>query len=245
MIWKFFIYAWRCWFYILGASITIILLPFLLLSILSEKTMFVFFFLARVWAVVIFYGMGMRYKKSRGYIPNKNQSYIIIANHTSMLDIMLMFLVVNQNPFVFVGKAELSKLPVFGFIYKKTCVLVDRKDSKSKQSVYGAAAKKIQNGLSICIFPEGGVNDDESIILDSFKDGAFRLAIEHQIPILPITFFGLKDFFPFINDKGKPGRVLVKIHEPVEVNNLKIESKNDLKKDCYTLIYNQLQIFRN
>src|SRR5690606_20438248 len=108
-----------------------------------------------------------------------------IANHTSMTDIMLMLAVVKDNPFVFVGKQELAKIPLFGFFYKRTSILVDRKNTKSKQEVFEQAQKRLAQGLSICIFPEGGV-PDENIILDEFKDGAFRLAIDHQIPIVPI-----------------------------------------------------------
>ena len=242
---KYFVYAWRIWFYILTTCITIIILPFLLLSILFDKTFKFFFFCARIWSGVIFYGMGMRYELEPSFFPKKKSSYIIVANHTSMLDIMLMFLVIKNNPFVFVGKAELAKVPIFGFIYKRTCILVDRKDLKSKQSVYESATNKISQGLSICIFPEGGVNDDESVILDPFKDGAFRLAIEHQLPILPITFYGLKEFFPFIKHKGKPGKVKVKIHDAIEVKQLVIDDKKELKNKCYSLILNQLLEFKD
>ncbi|WP_264433489.1 lysophospholipid acyltransferase family protein [Flavobacterium agricola] len=161
-----------------------------------------------------------------------------------MLDIMLMVLVAKNNPFVFVGKAELAKIPVFGFVYKRTCILVDRKDLKSKKNVYSEAHEKITSELSVCIFPEGGVNDDESAVLDPFKDGAFRLAIEHKLPILPITFYGLKDFFPFVLKKGKPGNVLVKIHEPIATESLSIEDKKDLNAACHDLILRQLTTFR-
>ena len=113
---------------------------------------------------------------------------MFVANHTSMTDIMLM-LAVNKKPFVFVGKVELAKIPLFGYFYKRTCILVDRANSKSRMAVFERAQKRLNSGLSICIFPEGGVPDDESIVLDEFKDGAFRIAIEHQLPIVPIVFF--------------------------------------------------------
>lgn len=241
---KFFVYAWRLWFYILGICVTLLLLPFLLLSILSKKTYTFFFFLARTWAKIIFYGIGMSYKKIIGFEPLKKESYIIVSNHTSMLDIFLMLIVIKNNPFVFVGKAELARLPIFGFIYKRTCILVDRKDPKSKQNVYKSVSKKIESGLSICIFPEGGVNDAEDAILDPFKVGAFRMALEHQLPILPLTFYGLKEFFPFINYKGKPGKVLVKIHEPIQVKGLMLEDRKKINNECYNLILNQINEFK-
>ena len=75
--------------------------------------------------------------------------------------------------------------------------MVDRSSSKSRFKVFELAQKRLHQGLSICIFPEGGVPDDESIVLDEFKDGAFRLAIDHQIPIVPIVYADNKERFSY------------------------------------------------
>jgi 1-acyl-sn-glycerol-3-phosphate acyltransferase len=238
-------YLWRFWFYFLTIITILILLPILILTILSDKTYKLFFGIARIWAYIIFYGMGMRYTLERDYKPIKNNSYIIVANHASMLDIMLMLILVKDNPFVFVGKAELSKIPIFGFIYKRTCILVDRANSKSRNDVYLSARDKINNGLSICIFPEGGVTDDPDVLLDDFKEGAFRLALEHKLPILPLTFYGLKYYFPFINSVGKPGRVLAKIHEPIIVEKLALNEKKTVKNQTHQLILDQLILYKS
>src|SRR5690606_39382294 len=130
--------------------------------------------------------MGFRPKIKRLQKLEKRKSYMLVANHTSMTDIMLMFYIV-KNPFVFVGKQELVKIPIFGFFYKRTCILVDRNSTKSRKAVFDRAQKRLNQGLSICIYPEGGVSEDQSILLDAFKDGAFRLAIDHQIPIIPMS----------------------------------------------------------
>lgn len=236
-------YIWRIWFYLLVLITIIVLLPVLILTILSDKTYKQFFFLARIWAYVVFYGMGMRFSLEKEFYPIKNKSYIIVANHTSMMDIMLMLILMKDNPFVFVGKAELSKVPIFGFIYRRTCILVDRNDAKSRSEVFDSARKKINQGLSICIFPEGGVSDDFSVLLDPFKDGAFKLAIEHNLPVLPLTFYGLKYYFPFINSIGRPGKVWTKIHNPIDINGYAVEDKKVLKEKTYTIIFEQLKIF--
>ena len=238
-------YIWRIWFYTLVLVTILVLLPVLILTILSDKTYKQFFFIARLWAYIVFYGMGMRYTLEKEYTPIKNKSYIIVANHTSMLDIMLMLILVKDNPFVFVGKAELSKIPVFGFIYRRTCILVDRNNAKSRGEVYDSARKKINQGLSICIFPEGGVSDNFNVLLDPFKEGAFKLALEHRLPILPLTIYGLKYYFPFINSIGKPGRVYAKIHEPIEIETLTIDDKQVLKDKTYSLILNQLTLYKS
>ncbi|TYA66265.1 lysophospholipid acyltransferase family protein, partial [Seonamhaeicola marinus] len=177
---------YRIWFYILVALPIVVLFPFLLLSISKESWYPYFFKLARFWAKFILIGMGFKTSFQKEQIPEKGQSYMFIANHTSMADIMLM-LVSVKNPFVFVGKKELAKIPLFGFFYKRTCILVDRSSPESRKAVFLRAQRRLKQGLSICIFPEGGV-PEEDIVLDTFKDGAFRLAINHQIPIVPLTF---------------------------------------------------------
>ena len=187
---------WRIWFYILMGVPIIILSPILIITISSDKTYPQFFVIARFWAKLILFGMGFPYKIEREQEMEKGKSYMLVANHTSMTDIMLM-LAVSKNPFVFVGKKELVKIPIFGFFYKRTCILVDRSSSKSRFEVFQRAQKRLEQGLSICIFPEGGVPEDGPVVLDEFKDGAFRLAIEHQIPVVPMTFPDNKKRFSF------------------------------------------------
>ncbi|MCB0434716.1 MAG: 1-acyl-sn-glycerol-3-phosphate acyltransferase, partial [Mangrovimonas sp.] len=201
--------VYRIWFYILVALPILVLLPILLISISREQWYPFFFKLARFWAKFILFGMGFRVKVEREQVPERHKSYMFIGNHTSMTDIMLM-LVSVKNPFVFVGKKELAKIPLFGFFYKRTCILVDRSSERSRKAVFLRAQKRLKQGLSICIFPEGGV-PDEAIVLDDFKDGAFRLAINHQIPVVPIVFFDNKKRFSYTFFSGGPGKMRSKI----------------------------------
>ena len=164
----------------------------------------------------------------------KGQSYVFVANHTSMTDIMLMFVAVKQHPFVFVGKKELAKIPLFGFFYKRTSILVDRSDVKSRKKVFQSAQERIQRGLSICIFPEGGV-PDESIALDRFKVGAFKLSVEHQIPLVPMTFFDNKKRFSYTFFSGGPGRLHAQVHaflDPKDYNLKSLKKMSDTVYDC-------------
>ena len=165
---------------------------------------------------------------------------MFVSNHTSMADIMMM-LYVCKNPFVFVGKKELSKIPLFGFFYKRTCILVDRESPKSRRDVFDSAQQKLNQGLSICIFPEGGVPDDKSIPLDVFKDGAFRLAIEHNIPIAPLTFHDNKERFSYDFFSGSPGKMRVKVHEVIPTGILGLEDKRMLKNQTREIILKELQ----
>ncbi|WP_027126197.1 lysophospholipid acyltransferase family protein [Gelidibacter mesophilus] len=244
---KFFKYPfwilYRIWFYVLVTLPILILFPILILSILKEEWYPYFFKLARLWAKIILIGMGFRIIIKREQTPEPNKSYMFIANHTSMADIMLM-LVSVKNPFVFVGKAELAKIPLFGFFYKRTCILVDRSSEKSRKAVFLRAQKRLKQGLSICIFPEGGVPDDTSMILDAFKDGAFRLAINHQIPIVPITFADNKDRFSYVFFSGGPGKMRVKVHPFLSTDGLTSKDAKALNERARTTIYEQLLAYQ-
>ena len=232
---------YRIWFYILVAIPIIALFPVLIISVLKESWYPLFFRIARFWAWFILIGMGFRVHIEREETPKSNKSYMFVANHTSMADIMLM-LVTVKNPFVFVGKAELAKIPMFGFFYKRTSILVDRNDAKSRQTVFLRAQRRLKQGMSICIFPEGGV-PDESIVLDDFKDGAFRMAINHQIPIVPITFGDNKKRFSYTFFSGSPGVMRAKVNRFIATTGLTVKDTKQLNKQSRLLILNQLNQF--
>ncbi|WP_340154550.1 lysophospholipid acyltransferase family protein [uncultured Winogradskyella sp.] len=233
---------YRIWFYVLVAIPIIVMLPILIISISREQWYPLFFKLARIWSKFILIGMGFGYKIKREEIPDPNKSYMFVANHTSMADIMLM-LVAVKNPFVFVGKQELAKIPLFGFFYKRTCILVDRSSAKSRQAVFLRAQRRLKQGLSICIFPEGGV-PEEDVLLDNFKDGAFRLAINHQIPIVPITFYDNKKRFSYSFFSGSPGKMRAKIHRFIPTEGLTTKDTKPLNEKTRTLIWNELSSVR-
>ncbi|MEP3208416.1 MAG: lysophospholipid acyltransferase family protein [Maribacter sp.] len=230
---------YRIWFYVLVAVPIFLFFPFLLIATLSEKWYPQFFWLARnLWAAPILYGMGCPPKIVREQKLEADKSYMLVANHTSMLDIMLM-LRVSRNPFVFVGKKELSKIPVFGFFYKRVCIMVDRDNTRSRTGVYRRAQRRLNKGLSICIFPEGGV-PEEHIVLDSFKDGAFKMAIAHNIPVVPMTFYDSKNRFSFTFLSGSPGKLRAKVHSFFETGLLDEDDKGTLREEVREVILNEL-----
>ena len=244
---KIFWTIWRIWFYIVMLVLILIMFPFLFASILTESGYPYFFKLSRIWAKGTLFFMGFYYKIEKSEKLDKNKSYMFVANHSSITDIMLMLAAVN-NPFVFVGKVSLSKIPLFGFFYKRTSIMVDRNSSKSKMEVFDQAQKRINRGLSICIFPEGGVPQDESVLLDSFKDGAFRLAVEHQLPIVPLVFPDNKKRLSYTFYSGSPGLMRVKILPAILTNN-SASSENrsyirEIREKTREVIYNQLLAFQ-
>jgi 1-acyl-sn-glycerol-3-phosphate acyltransferase len=217
----------------------VLLLPILIVSILKEEWYPLFFRLSRIWAKIILFGMGFIPKVKFDQKLEKGKSYLLISNHTSMMDIMLM-LYVSKNPFVFVGKKELAKYPLFGFFYKRTCILVDRGDNKSRNAVFEQAQKRLNQGLSICIFPEGGVPDDRNLVLDTFKDGAFRISINHQIPIVPIVFYNNKEKFSYDFFSGKPGILRARGLRFIPTEGLTLHNKRELNKQARETIIKAL-----
>lgn len=186
--------------------------------------------------------MGLRYEliNLTNKKIDKNKQYVVISNHTSIMDIMLPCILFPDHPLCYVGKKELSKIPIFGTIYKRICVMVDRGSARSRADVYRRCAEKMEEGNSIVIFPEGGVPNDTSIVLDDFKDGAFTLSSKHNSPIAVFTFIGLKEMFPFDNSKGYPGKVKVFFNDILEPDN----SPKDLKMSAFEIIKKTLSEHR-
>jgi 1-acyl-sn-glycerol-3-phosphate acyltransferase len=234
-----FYIIWRVWFLGWLLLTMIPIFPVLIIVTSSEKLYPAFFKIARAWAKTLIFVMGFKIILEEDQVLKKEKSFMFCPNHTSMIDVMVM-LSVTKNPFVFVGKKELSKIPVFGFFYKRTCILVDRGNAKSRKAVFDEARRRMSDGLDICIFPEGLVPDDESVVLNEFKNGAFRLAIEHQIPIVPMTFYDCKKRFSYTFFSGGPGKLRVKIHHFIKTEGLTLKDNSALKKQTFNIIHNEL-----
>lgn len=233
-------YIWRGWMVLLGAVLTIVMgIPVLLFSIKKDHYKYAYIFI-RLWCYGMFYGMGFRYelKKLTDKKIDKKTQYVFISNHTSIMDVMLPCILMPNHPLCYVGKKELVKIPIFGIIYKRICVMVDRKSARSRADVYRRCAERMEEGDSIVIFPEGGVSDDPSVILDDFKDGAFILASKHKSPLAVFTFVGLKEMFPFDYSKGYPGKVQVYFNDILLPGN----SAEELKIKSHAEIKNILQL---
>lgn len=238
---NFLILLWRIWFFAWMLGTIIVALPVLIIVISKEDWYPIFFKIARAWANTILFVMGFSTKVEREEELVASQSYVFCPNHTSIIDILLT-LSITKNPFVFLGKKELVNIPVFGYVYKRTCILVDRNDIKSRRTAFRQAQKRLHKGLSVCIFPEGKVPDDESVILDDFQKGAFRLAIDFKIPVVPITYFDCKKRFSYTFFSGSPGVLRAKTHRFLNTINLTQKDINPLKERTFQIIYNDLKI---
>ncbi len=237
---KFLIFLWRIWFYLLSAIPVILLFPLLAAFLLFPNGYrAVFWFARNIWSRFILLGMGFRIKKVFKTPLDLKKSYLLVANHSSYIDIMLMF-ATSPNPFVFVGKKELEKVPFFGYIYKRAAILVDRSSPKSRYGVYAKAQEVLSKGYSVCIFPEKEYLD-ETILLNSFKQGAFKIAIDHQLSICPIVFLDCKRKFPWYTTHGYPGDLRVVIHPPLSTKGLSQKDVPELLQKTFDLIHSELK----
>ena len=137
MIKKIFLTLWlQTWFYFLAGIQVVLYFPFLVLILLMPHAYTKLFWIARnIWARIILHGSGYYVRiENREKLKSKTNC-LIIANHSSHMDVFLM-LIANKKPFMFVGKKELYRIPLFGYIYKRAAIMVDRSDPKSRFEVY-------------------------------------------------------------------------------------------------------------
>jgi len=241
MIKRFFLKLWlEFWFYFLAGIQVIIYFPFLVLILLLPNAYSKLFWVARnMWARVVLHGSGYYVKVENKEKLKTDTNCLIIANHSSHMDVFLM-LITCKKPFVFVGKKELYSIPFFGYIYKRAAIMVDRSDSKSRFEVYGRANEMLEKGYNVCIFPETNYLDD-TIILADFKRGAFKIAIENNLPIIPLVFYDLKLKHPWYPKFGSLGKLRVKVLDKINVENLTEEDIPSLTIKAYNKIKHELE----
>ena len=167
------------------------------------------------------------------------QPYIFAANHFSYLDIAMMGFI--PGDVVYIGKSSIRKVPLFGYYFKKLHIAVNRSSIKSRGEVLVRSKNAISKGSSIVIFPEGGITTGMPPHLNKFKDGAFSLAIDKQIPLIPVTLSFNHLILP---DDGrlllnfKKGKIV--IHPPIQTLGLNAKDIPTIRNKCYNTIQDQL-----
>ena len=169
------------------------------------------------------------------------RKYIFCPNHASTLDIPLVTAAIPL-PMLFMGKKELVSIPLFGYFYRKNSIIVDRSKIRDSYAAFLKAGEKLDKGLNVCIFPEGGI-PPAKIFLKKFKNGPFKLAVEKDIFIVPITLLDNKKNFPQEYYRGYPGIVRVKVHKPIKANTEDKNAVESLNTSAYNTIFEQLKIY--
>jgi len=230
---------WRLWFLIVFILVFLIFMPALFYFTAIQKNQIFVANITRYWSKFTLWFSFIFPIVEWEETIKKNENYIFCPNHVSTLDIPLILAVI-PIPLQYLGKEELAKIPFFGYFYKRNSVIVNRKNRKNSYSAFINAGEKLNQGLSMCIFPEGGI-PAEKICLKKFKNGPFKLAIEENISIIPITMPDNKRIFPQNYFKGKPGTVRIKIHKAVEPNKLDEKTVKNLNTLIYNTIFEQLK----
>jgi 1-acyl-sn-glycerol-3-phosphate acyltransferase len=223
------------WFFI----IFLLLFPFFVLFIQRKEWHAYALVLNRVWAKILFFLAFKQIDIEWRFTPEKNKTYVFTPNHTSFLDIATMGIL--HLPIVFVGKSSIAKVPVFGYMYTQLHVTVNRNNYKSRYEVIQKGSEKLRQGLHLAIFPEGGIRSPNPPRMASFKDGAFRIAIQENAPIVPVTLPNNWKVFPddgnFVVHWGNPKVIL---HPPIETEHLGTEDIKWLKEQVFTILNNEL-----
>jgi 1-acyl-sn-glycerol-3-phosphate acyltransferase len=146
----------------------------------------------RFWADMFFFMLAIRHRNIYEETYDNDAEYIFVSNHISYLDIPMMMKVIRRKHIRILGKSEMNKIPVFGSIYKRGAVSVDRKNTVARAKSIHKLISFIHQKISVFICPEGTFNMTHQP-LKNFYDGAFRIAIETQKPIQPILFLDTYD----------------------------------------------------
>ncbi len=199
------------------------------------------FKLIRIQAQLILFFVGIR-PDVKGVIPDdENTTYIICPNHSSYLDILLMYAAL-PNYFIFLGKKELGSVPIFNIYFKKMNILVDRGNPKAAHESLTKACAELNKGSNLVIFPEGTIPRSVPK-MKAFKNGAFKTALQLNIPIVPVTF---KDNYKLLEDnwsffsKTRPGKARVFIHPPIHINKEEPQDLLTLREQTKAKIASQL-----
>ncbi|WP_339879346.1 lysophospholipid acyltransferase family protein [uncultured Algoriphagus sp.] len=193
----------------------------------------------RYWARSYFLCIFLPVKIEIAKKIDKSKPYIYLANHFSYLDIAMMGFI--PGDVLFVGKASIRKAPLFGYYFKNLHIAVDRERLKSRAETMKRTDNALESGSSVIIFPEGGIFTKNPPEMIPFKNGAFRMSYDKQIPIIPVTLSYNHLILP---DDGKLllywRRAKMVLHDPLLP--AQYASENSLKEKCFEVIQRQLDL---
>lgn len=229
-------------FYILFLGFFLLILPFHFFFLLFDIRLLhnASHFLNKMWGWIIMYPVGVYLKNINRQSVDPKGVYVFAPNHSSFLDIPICNVSI-KNSFRFIGKAELNTIPLFGYMFKRLHVPVNRGSRTASYQSFVDAKKKLAEGTSMLVFPEGTFPDKTKVTLLRFKDGAFRMAIENKVSIVPMTVLNADRV---LLDDGKwllrPGKITVIYHDPIDTSEMTLDDVPALKKRVRAWIYQTL-----
>ncbi len=192
--------------------------------------------LCHAWTDFVLLMLGIFHRTLFEVPHDKSRQYVFVFNHISFLDIPIIFKAIRGQHFRVLGKAEMAKIPLFGFIYKNAVVMVERDNPQKRATSVKQLKSVLRKGISVLIAPEGTFNMTNKP-LKEFYDGAFKVAIETQTPIKPILILDAYDRMHyrtiFSLNPGKSRSVYLK---EVSVEGLTLNDVAYLKEKVYRLM---------
>jgi len=237
----FISFFYRIYFGLIFFITGLFFLPLLMILVRGEAKYKTAFLLKKIWAKVICVLVLVRVKViGRENFPI-DSTYIVCPNHSSYLDIILMYQII-PNEFAFLGKAEVLRWPIINLFFKRGIdIPVYRYSIKRAKECIDLSEIALSKGRSVAIFPEGGMVRSKK--LRRFKNGAFSLSVHTNKPIIPITFKNNYDLFTDHSDFlgiCRPGIANVTIHKPLDPNSFPEKDLISLRNHTYNVIKKEL-----
>jgi 1-acyl-sn-glycerol-3-phosphate acyltransferase len=224
----------------------LIVIPFVVVALIFGRIRGgnIIYKVCKAWGYTWYFFTGIRHQNIYEVAHDLKGQYIFVANHSSYMDIPPIVVALNQ-PVRVLAKYEMSKVPIFGFIYKSITVLVDRRDAEKRAQSIKEMKSFLKEHVSIFIFPEGTFNETGAP-LKEFYDGAFRIAIETETVIKPVLFLDTVDRLHYKSLFSlTPGKCRVVFMEEVPVEGLTIEDLPMLKKKVYDVMERGLKKYKS
>lgn len=196
--------------------------------------------LCHLWAHYFCFMTGIFHRNIYEAPHDRLKPYVFVFNHISYVDIPVILKTIRWQQFRILGKAEMAKIPLFGFIYRSAAVLVDRSSAEKRAKSVIQLKSVLKKGISIVIAPEGTFNMTHKP-LKEFYDGAFKIAIETQTPIKPVLFLDAYDRMHYESIFSfRPGRSRSVYLDEVPVEGLTLQDVAALKEKVYTIMEEKL-----
>ncbi len=232
---------WKSWFILVFSTLFIMLFPVFLI-LLKAKQYKAVYFLKWIWVffICLFSGLLPRIHYPQGKFNFPSPS-IIVANHTSYLDILFSIFYI-QKPVIYMGKAELLKVPLFNIFFKYMDIPVRRQNPRDAVRAFEKAGEWIDKGYCVIIFPEGTISPKG--VLNPFKNGAFKLAIEKKVPIVPavnLNNWHLLENGGFFKSNGFPGIAHIVVGKPIDTTPCSERNLVDLQQQVKAFIEKHLK----
>ena len=229
-------YTWAVYFLLCFVILFLILYPLFLILLSNKKWYPRAHALRRFWGRTLMFISGLFPSTTYEVKPKKDQTYIFTPNHFSYLDILSVNV---QMPyyFNFMAKSELGNIPLFKIFFRTIDVPVERNSISGAKIAYKLANERLAEGTSLLNFPEGGIGSTVPI-MRNFKLGAFKMAIENGIAIVPITIADNWKRMPSggLDGGGTPGKMRMYVHRPIDTSNLKLGDEEALASKVYRII---------